>query len=286
MNPTVILKKLVFGSPLPLIGLWLIGGLITIIVPVRKQRTAADTYYNYYGKAVEYENNQRAYEEAQKEYEEAQNGNYNNNQNNNQQYSMSNCKWWDGGCRKNAYYYQMAQDDGGDDYNQPLPNWYLTLGGKMDEEGNRDQQEQGQSSDQAPGAIKFVYTITIITFVALLGFGSFVMYKKTSPVLFYAMLGVFGVTSLMQMVLLTQGVISSDDRELENSIYGWYGQLAVLMVYTNWGYFLFSVIFGSLFGIKAFLEYKLLNTEDATTAQPAASIAAKDLDEGSYKNMA
>lgn len=89
-----IIKKLL-SSPFPIIGLWILGGVLTIAIPSIKYSGASDTYYRYQGAQVEYELNQRAYENAQRAYQEQQNGNYQNQQNNGEyRYDISSCKWY------------------------------------------------------------------------------------------------------------------------------------------------------------------------------------------------
>mmetsp|Transcript_34339 Transcript_34339/g.71505 ORF Transcript_34339/g.71505 Transcript_34339/m.71505 type:complete len:290 (-) Transcript_34339:645-1514(-) len=288
---SVVGKKILmlFQTPWPLLGIWALGGVLSVVIPVAQWKGASKNYYNYYGKAVEYENNQRQYEWAQKQYEEAQNGNNNNNNN----YVAKDCKWYQAKCRKQNYYYWLSQEGGdGDRYVQPLPEWYLTAGGKMGEEMDREREEQGLATDEASGAIKFVYSLSIMTFVGLLAYGAFAIYKKIAgPILFVSM-GFFGLASFAQMILITQGVIATDDRELENSVYGWYGQLPVLMVYTNYAFVIFTLVFAVIFGIKAFVEQKFTSAEAPPRRSDSAAISAKQLkdeepeDEPAYKSMA
>lgn len=65
------------------LGAWIIGGLLSIIVPVLKWNAAKQDYYDAYGYAIEYEQQQRAYEEQQ-----------NGNDNNNNWYNYPSCHWW------------------------------------------------------------------------------------------------------------------------------------------------------------------------------------------------
>ncbi len=53
-------KKLL-ADPWPFMTAWIIGGILTIWIPVRKWKRASQEYYDSYGYAVEYENQQRAY---------------------------------------------------------------------------------------------------------------------------------------------------------------------------------------------------------------------------------
>jgi hypothetical protein len=68
------------------------------------------------------------------------------------------------------------------------------------------------------------------------------------------------------------------------SVYGWYGQLGVLMVYSDWAYFLFSVGFTALLTAKIIFDKYLLKAE----AKAAAGTSASTEVEGPavYKSMA
>lgn len=170
-----------------------------------------------------------------------------------------------------------------DRYREALPTWYINMGGELgDDEMNRAREEQGLSSDEATGPLKFVHRFTIFLFVALLAYGAVAMYFKQFLVPVYVAMGVFAVMSALQIIVLTQGVIKTDEREMENSIYGFYGQLGVLMVYANYAYFWFAIVFGVIFGAKAFAEYKLSSVE--TETEPDES-TTENKDE-SYKSMA
>jgi hypothetical protein len=55
LSPSV---KTFLTSPFPLMGAWILAGVLTIIVPISKWKKQTKQYYQYYGKYVEYENNQ------------------------------------------------------------------------------------------------------------------------------------------------------------------------------------------------------------------------------------
>jgi hypothetical protein len=243
------LASRVLTSPWPVIGGWWVGGLLAIFVPIRKWYANKATYYSAYGKYVEYENKQRAYNEAQ-------NGNNSNQYNNgNQQYRSLNCNWWQYKCRKMQYYYQQMRNNNGQDNSQyRTPNWYQFLGGVNEEENRDERQMDGVSADAANGPVKFVYVWSIFIFVALLFLGTYTLYKKKSFGYLAFSLAVVTQYSLLMLLLLPQGVINTDDRDLEEAVYGWYGQLSVLMVYFYFAQVLFGGVSLMLIGGQAAFE--------------------------------
>ena len=237
-------------TPWPLVSIWWLGGLLTILVPLAQWSRARSSYYNAYGRYIEYEQEQRAYEEAQ------------DNQNNNNYYYYRACKWWQYQCRRQqnqyAQQYNNNNDNNGQDEEEQdftTPGWYQFLGGKS-EEDRRRQEEMGLSAN-SHAAIKFVYIWSLLLFVALLAYGTVVILRlmkqqqqqqqssssSWSLTTFLAILLVLWIQyALLMLVLLPQGVITTDNRELEDSPYGWYGQFPVLMVYTQFAQLLFCTI--------------------------------------------
>jgi hypothetical protein len=241
---------------------WLVSAGCAIVFPLLRWNASRSKYYGYYGRYNEYEQQQRAYEEAQNQAQQNYNNNNNNNGYNNQQYQYNgnggyynySCKWYQWSCRKssnNMYYYQQASGDG----NQNAfyaPTWYRMINGEMQVD-DREREEMGlaSSADQASGTLKFVYAWTMIMFISLVLFGALVLWKRNAggPTALFVMLILFGQMALLQLLMLGQGVIVTDMREMEDSIYGWYGQLGVLMAYSNFWYMIFSFGFAILFGL-------------------------------------
>jgi hypothetical protein len=113
------------------------------------------------------------------------------------------------------------------------------------------------SADDTPGPVAFVNGYTIILFVALLLYGSFVFITGRAFGGLNMTMAFFSQFLLMIILLLPQGIIATEGRELENSVYGWYGQTAVLMVYENFAYMIFCLSFiGVLALLKLVLWYK------------------------------
>lgn len=234
------------SDPIPFLVGWFTGAALAIFIPIIHWNKKKREYYNYIGYQIEYEN-------AQREYEQANNG---ENNNNNQNYSYgSNCSWWQYQCKKKAYaaqqYYNQNNGGGsGDDIE--VPNWYLFLGGTTEEQ--RRQAEENGQFNQTPGALKFVYAWTVLLFVVLVLYGAAVLVKrKDSRVVVFGLV-LFAQFVVMMLLLMPQGVIQTDNRELEDSVYGWNGQLGVLLVYTAFWMLLYCILATCALFVRMFLE--------------------------------
>ena len=236
---------------------WLAAGVITIFVPVITWNSERSKYYNYYGKAMQMEDyyeQQKEYYEQQKEYyEQQQNGNYynGNNNNNNNNYGFKNCSWINWGCKKRQYNLAMYNGDGGngDRVNQQLPDWYIYLGGETEDmqrwkEENMGERAQRASANSNP-TMNFAYFLTIVLFLGLLALGAMSIAKRDIPNL-TVILVVTVVVAFMNLLMATSTLATNDDRDMEDSYYGWYGQMGVLMVYTDFWIILFSFAFTSI----------------------------------------
>ena len=133
-----------------------------------------------------------------------------------------------------------------------LPMWYIFLGGESEEmrrqreEMNRD----GMGAEESTGALRFVYAWTIVLFIGLMSYGVFVISQRRSPLGLIVSLLMFAQFALLNMLMISQGVISTEGREMEDSVYGWYGQMGVLLVYTNFWMMLYSLLFAGAFGVR------------------------------------
>ena len=240
---------------------WVVSGLLTIFVPIITWNVQKGAYYDAYGYAVEAEDQERYYEEQQNDGDDNNNNNNNNNGNYYQVYKE--CSWINFACRKRQYMYATMDDNNEDGNNgQVLPNWYIFLGGgdnseqmqRWKEDNTGERAEGGQAS--TPGGLKFVYAWTIIMFLALWGYGAFALAKKRDVSTLVMLLGISASLGLMNAIMAAQGVISSDDGDMEDSYYGWYGQIGVLMAYTDFWIMLFSFGFLTAFKVRSYLNNK------------------------------
>eukprot|EP00567_Pseudictyota_dubia_P000421 CAMPEP_0197467038 /NCGR_PEP_ID=MMETSP1175-20131217/65364_1 /TAXON_ID=1003142 /ORGANISM="Triceratium dubium, Strain CCMP147" /LENGTH=278 /DNA_ID=CAMNT_0043003099 /DNA_START=73 /DNA_END=910 /DNA_ORIENTATION=+ len=215
-----------------LIAAWLLSSILVVIVPVAQWNSAKGDYYASYGKYVEYE-------QQQEEQNNDNNGNNNNNNNNNgYYYSYKECSWSNWSCRKQQYQYATANGSGdGDGADVEIPNWYIFLGGQTEEHRRRG------AAAESTGGETFVYAWTLVMFFTMILYGTYALYKRHPPTAIIVFLAVFAQFALLQSILVSQGVISSDDRELEDSYYGWYGQMGVLIAYTSFWIILFCSVF-------------------------------------------
>ena len=253
----------VLASPFPFIALWWLGGLLTIFVPRAKWNDAQQGFYNTYGRMNEYNQNQY----QQNDYNEG--------------YRAFNCKWYQSDCRQQQFNFLMSQGDGNSFYN---PSWYQFLGGNIAQD-DRDMEIMGMTGDENSGALKFVYAWMVIMFLGVLAYRTFVLYKRHSVWSLNIVLAIAAQYALLMMLVIPQGVIRDfDEREMEQSIHGWYGQLGVLLVYFSYAQLLFAGIFMVLVTGKAVLDHalfgkkeqekSLMEEEEQATAESGDYVAA------------
>jgi hypothetical protein len=229
--------------------IWLVCGILSLAIPSGKIDGRKDYYYSTTGRYVEYENQQRQYENQQNQQ--------NNNGNNNYYSVYPTCKWYQVKCRNSQYYYRAQNGNGDKNDMVYTPDWYRFIGGGQNsEEDRRFYEEMGinYNADEPSGAMKFVHAWTIVMFVGLLAYGAFVLLTGRSLLGLIVLCAVFAQFSLLQIVLCGQGVISSDNRQIEDTIYGWWGQAGVAQVYLDFGVFLFCTVFGVIFSIQGILR--------------------------------
>mmetsp|Transcript_51041 Transcript_51041/g.153430 ORF Transcript_51041/g.153430 Transcript_51041/m.153430 type:complete len:300 (-) Transcript_51041:525-1424(-) len=230
---------------------WIGSSILAVTIPVSNWNSNKSDYYSSYGKYIEYENEQR-------EYEEQQNNDGNNDDDGN--YYYKECSWSNWRCRKQQYNYAMMDDNGSNDNDNDngvtIPDWYIFLGGKTEEMQRWTEENTGRRGAEAEstGAEKFVYAWTLVMFFSLVAYGTYALHKRHPATAIVVFLLIFAQFCLLQLILLAQGVISADDRDLEDSVYGWYGQAGVLLAYTNFWIVLFCAIFSVVFIVKGFLE--------------------------------
>jgi hypothetical protein len=211
-----------------LLASWIIGGVLTVLVPLISRSHKMRQYQMYNNN---YNNNGN------------NNGNNNNAQNGGQQGSgggdgswdvNNNCKWYQLNCKS---YYVNQNGGAGDNqgYNNSgtsTPGWFSGWA--------------SSSESQAPGALRFVYCWQIVLFLAILAYGFLVIKKRRPTAGLLGMLLIWANVSFLSMLMLADASIVVDDRDLESSG-GFYGQFSVLVFLTNAWYTIFGVIFSMAF---------------------------------------
>jgi hypothetical protein len=139
--------------------------------------------------------------------------------------------------------------------------------------------------DETSGALKFVHSWTTIMFFGLLAYGVFALYRGSStvyPMGLVVSMFVFAQFCLLMMIVVCQGVISTENRELEESVYGWYGQMGVLMVYSDFWYLLhcliFIVVFTLRFGVAKIIQRRSQGADTRTVNHTKLFVTDDDAD--------
>lgn len=260
---------------------WIISGLLAIFIPITIWSVHRNSYFNSYGSYIQaqdyYDNAKRYYEQQQENKNNYYNYNGNNNYYNGNQSNYKECSWINWACRKRQWQYATySQDNNGDgNVNQQMPSWFIFFGGETEqmqrwrEENNEDGAEGGRRNQSAAsgGALNFVYFLTLGLFLTLVVFGAMIIKKRNTPTS-----STTGAGSLMNMthltvflvitmiiglmnLIMTVGILSSgDEKDNEDSYYGWYGQTAVLVAYTDFWMMLFSFSFLIAFQIKNYIN--------------------------------
>lgn len=237
---------------------WLVSGAFAIFLPLIIWSSNKSSYYSAYGSAKEaedyYEQEQEYYKEQQEYYEQQQNNNNNYYNNYQEQTYYKDCSWFNWACRKSQWDYATYDENGGDEDSQTLPGWFVFLGGETEEMQRWKEENTGIRTTSSSAGLNFVYFLTLLLFVALLGYGAVTIGKKLPVTNLVMLLGIMTIIGLMNLIMNVQGVISSDDKDLEDSYYGWYGQMGVLLVYTNFWIMLFCLVFCAAFILQNYLE--------------------------------
>ncbi len=266
---------------------WIGSGLLAIFIPVIIWNVHRASYFyivgQYQKKEDYYEYQQWYYEQQQQQKNNYYNGNNGNNGNNNNGNAyFKECSWINLSCKWNQYKYAMYQNGGGDGdrVRQSLPAWYVFFGQETEEmerwrEENMEGEREGGRRNQAGvnGGLVFAYVLTLGLFIALVSYGAITIGKRESVTTLTAFLVVTLVVGLMNL-FMSISAISADDRDLEDSYYGWYGQTSVLLVYTNFWIMTYSFAFLVAFQVKNYLEKKKNGNE---IEQDTASYEFKEM---------
>ena len=239
---------------------WIVSGLAAAFIPVIIWTSHRASYFYQYGAYLKqqdyYEDQQRYYEQQQEYYN---NGNGNNNNNNNNTYKQ--CSWLNWPCRRKQWLYatySQQQDNNGDQVNQSVPAWYVFMGGETEEMQRWREEAEGQGgrnggASSSNAGLNFAYFLTLLLFVGLVAYGAKIIVKKEPMHNLTVFLIVAVVVGFMNLILSVNAISSGDDRDMDDSYYGWYGQTAVLMAYTDFWMMLFAFAFLGAFQIKNYV---------------------------------
>jgi hypothetical protein len=256
------------SDPWPFILIWILGGVLALIIPASKWTKNKNDFYEVSGKYIAYEQEQRAYEEANR-----QNNGDNNDEN---YYAIPTCRWYQWSCRKNAYYYQMQNNDHAEDQVQ-VPAWYLFLGGTTEEQ-QRQREEMGMSS-QNNAPVKLVYVWSVVLFIILILYGVVVLAKGWSMNSLRVILLFWTQFCIMILILTAQGVIETDGRALEENIYGFYGQMGILLAYSSFWMALHSGIYTLVLTVRAVYMRWRENKQTTNTHSSSLLKEGEDVDD-------
>lgn len=227
---------------------WMVSGLVAFLAPIIQWSVHKNNFYRAQGYMVEYENQQKQYEEQQNQNNEYQYGNES-------QYASlyKECGWWNIACQRQqmryAEYYMGGDQNQNDayNYNEQIPSWFVFLSGGQSEELSRWKEEntgvRNEMDETSPNAgeiFAVIYMFLVLFVVLIIGCATF---YKSRP--FSALK--WGLAFLINMIvvnfLLLPSLITNEDRMWDDSIYGFYGQVGVLMAYFDFWVIIFSTVF-------------------------------------------
>lgn len=263
---------------------WLIFGTVAVVGPPIQWQIQRAKFYRQYGKYVAYEEQQRQYEEAQ---------NQNNNNNDGYSYYSSyykNCSSWNFRCRAKQekyaqqYFGDNNNNNGGYDENgnpvadTQIPGWFQFMSGRSSQSeamrrwqeentGVRQEDDDDRNQGKATAGEIFVAVYMILVVLATVVYGTMRLYesglhnigKDRLTGLIVALVLVMNL--LFLNLLLMPSLVSVEDRMMEESVYGWYGQIGVLMAYIDFYGLLFCAGFLAAFYFVFFRAGKAATTD-------------------------
>ena len=118
------------------------------------------------------------------------------------------------------------------------------------------EENTGQRNEDTGSSVglQFVYVWMVLLLVGILVYGTMTLYKKATmrPLIFTLLF--FANFCLLTLIMAGQGLISSEGRMFEDSIYGWYGQMGVLITYQAFWFLCYTVAFSFAFGILGCMD--------------------------------
>lgn len=233
---------------------WIFCALLVVAIPGFKWHSYRSRWYNLVGHHVEYDKEMAQQEQMEEEGAENDEVNYD--------YYYRKCQWLDLECRVKQYRFatQAAQGDASnlDENTVFLPNWFIYLGGETDDMRQWESINEGEdvpSYRYATFGEYFVYVWTLFMFLTMAYFGAQSLYNKGPSSHMIIMLILFLQVPFITLVFCFQrDVIATDDEVLRESLYGWYGQPAVLLATTSMWYISFCVAFVLAFAVRIYLQ--------------------------------
>lgn len=250
------------GTNTILVIAWLVGGFLTVFIPLVFRTLKKNNYQNMYY-MYNWEEAQQEYQQAQEEYMQQMEENYmaqyydNGAYNYKYQweqmrgnYDINQCKWY----QLNCYPYYINEQG------EPVPQagWYPMWfsGWTKTEEEKQQMMEDGETSS----ALIFVYVWQILMFIVILAYGYKVIRENRIVSGVTIALVVFMNMAFLSMWMLADGSIVTDGQEVQR--FGFYGQFSVLMFITNFWYILFGIVFTIVFVLRSRSMHK--ESDDAT----------------------
>ena len=257
---------------------WLLLGIAVMIIPFVQWHVRRMKHYNAVGYYVEYEQQQRQYEE--------QGNNKNGNNNNNGYYGYSEykeCGSWNFICKsKQEQLAQMYFGNSGDNNNgqnsnnynnnqaaeaaaddTSIPTWFLMISNSESEamrrwkEENTGQRQDNMEEEELEPTVGEILVVSylVIASVATIVYGCHSLYKSEGNIkrtggIIMALIVLLNLFILNLM--LVPALVSVEDRVMEDSVYGWYGQIGVLMAYLDFWGILFCTGFIIFFGFTMY----------------------------------
>ena len=271
---------------------WVITGGLAVLLPLTIWGIQRLIYFARFGADEYIQERQQNYEQGQQYYQQ-QNQNYwryywNGYYNVNEQTLYQKCFALNWPCRVRQYRYAtygIYGNQGNDEQHAPL--WYIFLGGRTEamDEWEEKNGHESHAGTFVYGGLGWSYLLTVGLFISLLVFGVSTFKKQGSIVELRTLIVATGIIALLNMIM-SVGLISSDEEDLEKYYYGWYGQMGVLMVYTSFWIMFFSLaffIFFKRFGNESIKERRA-RQEKASFRSQVDYNKASFRSEGDYHN--
>lgn len=270
---------------------WVLGGILTILVPILVRNAKVNAYQNQAWGDAAYQVNQMYQQNQNKWYANGQEG---DRPQGNSFFDVNNCKWYNWGCtpqyRDNQGRYVTEYEMKEELYRQKQEA-YEQQQRYYEEQQEQEQQQQQQNvqynqynqynqqrsgfynqnqvKDSSPG-LKIIYAAEVLLFLGLLYSGFKAVDQNIPATRLTKYLRGFVLLSIIAMICLKTIAIETDQGELEMK--GYYGQFSVLMFMANTAFLIFAAAFYVLFA-TCYAPEQPKPVEDETTGEDYVNIA-------------